>query len=165
MDTAALELFAELSIGLVGFAGVVSALGKSQLHIGVRMFRIRALLLYSATSLFASIFPIVSFSFGIENTSVLMAATILMILGFIGILFWFGRTARPLTDAGHLPVALARSLGALGVVVILLLCSGLLLFPSQLSSNYLVGLSWILMMGVFHFCMLVLSIQLNEEGT
>ena len=163
MDTSTLELFAELSIGLIGFAGVVSALGKSRLHVDVRTFRIRALLLYSATALITSIFPLVAAGFSPESRSVLVVSTVVMILGFLGILFWFGRTAQPLTDRGHLPVSLARGLGMLGIFVILLLCGGLV-FPSLQGPLYLVGLSWILMMGVFHFCMLVLSIQL-DEGT
>ena len=165
MDLSILETFAELSIGLIGFAGVVSALGKSRLHVGVRSFRIRALLFYSALALFGSILPIVLGGFELELVTVLSFSTSAVILAFIGIFIWFVRIVRPLTAEGHLPIALVRGLGAIAVLVILLLFTGLLFYRSSLHSIYMVGLSWILAMGVFHFCMLVLSIQLQDEST
>ena len=60
---------------------------------------------------------------------------------------------------------LAAVLGTMGVLVVMLLISGLIFFQTSIYAIYLVGLSWILAMGVFHFCMLVLSIQIQDEGT
>lgn len=165
IDSNTLEMFAELSIGLIGFAGVVSALGRSRLHIDVRSFRVRALLFYSATALISSLIPIVAGGFGFEGQTVVFFSTLIMGAAFLAILLWFGRTARPLTENGHLPIALARGLGTLGLMIIVMLAYGLVFARSYLDSLYLVGLTWILMMGVFHFCMLVLSIQLDDRST
>jgi len=165
INPSTLELFADLSIGLIGFAGVVSALGRSRLHIDVRSFRIRALLFYSAAALILSLVPIVAGNFELENYTVLALSTLTMVTAYLSILFWFGRTARPLTESGHLPIALARGLAGLGLLVIGMLVYGLVFARIHLGSLYLVGLTWILMMGVFHFCMLVLSIQLDDGGT
>ena len=57
MDFGIFELLAELSIGLLGFTGVVSALGRSRLTAEVRAFRVGALVSYSSTSLLGSILP------------------------------------------------------------------------------------------------------------
>jgi hypothetical protein len=101
----------------------------------------------------------------LDFSAVFIISTTALILAFGGILTWFGRGFRRLTTKGHLSVMLAGVLGAIGVLVVMLLISGLLFFRASIYPIYLVGLSWILAMGVFHFCMLVLSIQIQDEGT
>ena len=83
----------------------------------------------------------------------------------IGIAAWFATIVNPLTRGGHLPTMLAYSLGFVSSLVIILLIYGIVFARVQLASIYLVGLCWALGMGVFHFCMLVLSIQVEDEGT
>ena len=77
-DTGALALFAEISIGLVGFTGVVSALGRSRLPPAIRSFRILALLLYSVVA--DKLVP------GIE----------------------FGKIVRSYVDSGEIPAAIGQ---------------------------------------------------------
>ena len=67
MDHSSLELLAELSIGLVGFAGVVSALGRSRLTDATRSFRVQALLVNGVTSLTFSIMPIVLLGYDLNE--------------------------------------------------------------------------------------------------
>lgn len=164
-DMGDLETFAQLSVALIGFAGVVSALGKSQLHIDARAFRIRALLLYSAAALFGSLLPIVFASFELSATIVWVASTSLLTLALVGIFLWLGVIVRRLTSGGHLSNALARSLRGIAILVIVLLIWGTAFSRAYLHSIYLVGLLWTLGMGVFHFYKLVISIQLHDDGT
>jgi len=125
-----LETLAELSIGLIGFAGVVSALGNSRLHIEVRAFRIRALPFYSAIALLGSLLPVVANSFEIEPSTVSFVSTIALILAISSIMIWFFRGVRVLTREGNLPVMLAGVLGTIGALVVMLLISGLLFFSN-----------------------------------
>jgi hypothetical protein len=164
-DPSTLETFAQLSIGLIGFAGVVSALGKSRLHIETRSFRIKALLLYSVTALLGSVLPMVLLSFELGPLKVWLISGTVFALVCIGIVMWGAVALRRLAIAGHIPAVLAVGLWGIGALVVLLLIYALVFATPSLQSIYLVGLFWALGMGVFHFCMLVVSIQLQDEGT
>ena len=160
-----LETFAQLSVGLIGFAGVVSALAKSRLHVDTRAFRIRALLLYSTAALFASLLPIVLASFGLSTTIVWVASSSGLMLALVAVFLWLGVIVRRLTSDRHLSNALARSLRGVAIIVIVLLIWGLVFSRAHLRSIYLVGLFWTLGMGVFHFYKLVISIELHDDGS
>ena len=165
MDLSTLEIFAELSIGLIGFSGVVSALGKSRLQIEERTIRIRALLFYSAASFFGSLLPIVADSFEFDFSNVLLVSTTALVLAISSILIWVARRVRLITPEGKLPVVLSVAVVTLGVSVVVLLISGLFFFQTSIYSIYVVGIFWLLGMAVFHFCILVVSIQIPDEGT
>ena len=75
------------------------------------------------------------------------------------------RRVRVLTREGNLAVKLAGVPGTIGALVVMPIVSGLLFFQTSAYPIYLVGLFWVLAMGVFHFCMFVLSIQIPGEGT
>jgi len=164
-DPGTLETFAELSIGLIGFAGVVSALGKSRLHIETRSFRIMALLLYSVTALLGSVLPIVLFSFELDPPEAWIISSIVFALVYAGIIVWGSFRLRRLALGGHIPAFMALALWSIGVLVVLSLIYALLFAASSLHSFYLAAVSWALGMGVFHFCMLVVSIQVQDENT
>ena len=164
-DPGTLETFAELSIGLIGFAGVVSALGKSRLHIETRSFRIMALLLYSVTALLGSVLPIVLFSSELDPPETWIISSIVFALVSAGILVWGSLRLRRLALGGHIPAFMALALWSIGVLVVIGLIYALLFATSSLHSFYLAAVSWALGMGVFHFCMLVVSIQVQDENS
>ena len=163
-DPGTLETFAELSIGLIGFAGVVSALGKSRLHIETRSFRIKALLLYSVTALLGSLLPIVLLSSELDPPGTWVISSIVFVLVCAGILIWGAYRLRRLALGGHIPAFMALALWSIGALVVIGLIYALLFATSSLHSVYLFGVAWALGMGVFHFCMLVVSIQLQDEN-
>lgn len=69
-----------------------------------------------------------------------------------------------LTPEGKFPIVASRAIVTLGVLVVILLISGLLFFQSSNYSLYTLGVFWLLAMAVFHFCILVVSIQIPDEG-
>ena len=158
-----LETFAELSIGLIGFAGVVSALGRSKLNVRVRSFRVNSLLKYSATVLFASIFPIVLGSYDLDLERVWFISTVMLavtiLLGQIHTMMTYSDIL--FSDPFFRKIAIIGF--TIGVVVFMYLIYGLIFQGEDLRSIYLVGLSSVLALGVFHFCMLVSSIQFDES--
>lgn len=164
MDSTTLELFAELSIGLLGFTGVVSALGKSRLTAEVRAFRVGALLRFSSASLLGSILPIVLASYSLEIQTVWFVSSLVLISAIVGLSVWgFISNAQLLAST-----KLLKMLGLLVLSIILstgaYLVYGIVRLPDNLGSVYLVALTTIFGLGVYHFCMLVSSIQF-EEGT
>ena len=162
-DTSALELFAEISIGLIGFAGVVTALGRSRLPLPTRSFRIWALLLYSIVALGGSLFPIVLSNYGLNASSVWLTSSIVLVTAQLTMLAWAAKTIPPLVRDGHLPTALAGVVFALYMLVALYLVYGILFARASLSAIYLVGIFFGLCLGVFHFFHLVISVPMGDR--
>ena len=159
-----LSLFAELAIGLLGFSGVVSALGRSKLPVAVREFRVVALLVYSAMTCLASLLPIVlmSYQFELSLTWMMSGTALMVLLLFVPLITALRFTSVLSTDTSlrviRVPVYV------LLVTVWVYLGYGLLFNLENLQAIYLVGVSYLLAMGIFHFCMLVSSIQFEEGG-
>lgn len=162
-DMESLYLFAELSIGLLGFSGVVSALGRSRLSVDVRRFRINALLSFSTVTCFASLLPILLNNYAIEPERLWVICSIMLVAGILVgpsvTAFSHSEIMRtdPFLRVVRIPIF------ALLAVILIYVGYGLFFAREDLSAIYLVGVSYLLAMGIFHFCMLVASIQFDEE--
>ena len=162
-DTTTLELFAEISIGLVGFAGVVSALGRSRLPAPIRSFRISALLLYSVTALGGSLFPIVLLNYGVKATAAWVASAVALVFAQLAIVAWAARVVPPLVRSRHLPTPLALVISSIYPVATLYLIYGIFWDQQSLFAIYPAVLLCSLSLSVFHFFMLVVSIQTGDQ--
>ncbi len=159
-DTTALELFAEISIGLVGFAGVVSALGRSRLPPAIRSFRISALLLYSMTALGGSLLPIVLLNHGISAMSVWLSSAVVLVSAQAATMAWAARAIRTRVRDDQLS---PRVVITIFTAVILYVLYGIFFDRTSLAAIYLVGISFSLGLGVLHFFVLVVSIQSGDQ--
>ena len=158
-----LELLAEISIGLIGFAGVVSALGRSTLQTEVRMFRTKALLFNSGNALLSSLIPLVLIHYDVSETTLWFVSG-LAILSFMAIsLAWVLMGIKNLLANGEIPPLATLLLVLIAFCVVIALLYGLFLAPTLLTTIYLTAVFWALAMGVFHFCMLVISIEFPEQ--
>ena len=161
-DTGARELFAEISIGLVGFTGVVSALGRSRLPPAIRSFRILALLLYSVVALGGSLLPIVLLNHGLSTMTTWLVSAVSLVVAQIAIMVWAAVAVAPLLRDGLLPNYIARVVFTIFGVVVLYLLYGIVFDRSSLAGIYLVGISVSLALGVFHFVVLVQSVRSGD---
>ncbi len=159
-DTTALELFAEISIGLVGFAGVVSALGRSRLPPAIRSFRISALLLYSITALGGSLLPIVLLNHGMSATSVWLSSAVVLVSAQAATMAWAARAIRTRVRDDQLSPRVVITIFTAAVLYVLY---GIFFDRTSLAAIYLVGISFSLGLGVFHFFVLVVSIQSGDQ--
>ena len=162
-DTNALELFAEISIGLLGFAGVVAALGRSRLPPSTRRFRVTALLLYSVVALGGSVLPIVLLNHGVSATSVWLSSAITLASAQVAVMAWGVRATRPLVRDDQLSASLTGVIFTIFISALLYLLYGILVDRTSLAAIYLVALSYSLSLGVFHFVVLVVSIQSGDQ--
>ncbi len=162
-DTNALELYAEISIGLIGFAGVVAALGRSRLPAPTRRFRISALLLYGVVALAGSLLPIVLLGHGLAVTHAWLASAIALVSAQITLMAWAVRQTRPLLSDGLLAPLLTRTVFAIFLGATLYLLYGITFDRTALPGIYLVGLSFTLGLGVFHFVLLVTSVHAADD--
>ena len=163
-DTGALELCAEISIGLVGFTGVVSALGRSRLPPAIRSFRILALLLYSVVALGGSLLPIVLLNHGISTMTTWLVSAVSLVVAQIAIMVWAAIAVAPLLRDGLLPTLVARVVFTIFGLVVLYLLYGIVFDRSSLAGIYLVGVSVSLALGVFHFVVLVQSVRSRDPA-
>ena len=159
MDLSPLELLAELSIGLVGFAGVVSALGSSRLTDATRTFRIQALLVNGVTSLTFSILPIILFSYDFNENSVWTISALCLVTTQALILGWSVRRVNPVTQDVQILLVIRMTIALMLLAVIIYLLYGIIMQVNFLASIYLVGVTASFGLGMFHFCVLVISIQ------
>ena len=158
-----LELFAELSIGLVGFAGVISVLGRSRLSPETRSFRIGALLLNSVTALVFSILPLLVSAHGLSGDVQWTIATILLVFAQVGTIVWSARRVTSLSSE-EVPNLIRTVMFSLMTLTILYEIYGVVFDIASLSAIYVVGVAVSFGIGLFHFCILVLSIQVSTES-
>ena len=159
-----LELFAELSIGLLGFAGVVSALGRSRLSAETRTFRIGALLINSVTALIFSILPILISTHGFPENVQWTVATIFLGLAQVSTIAWSTRQVRSLSNT-EVPNSLRIVMFSMITLAILYEFYGVVFQVDFLDAIYVVGLAVSFTIGLVHFCILVVSIQTSTEST
>ena len=159
-----LELFAELSIALLGFAGVVSALGRSRLSAEVRSFRIGALLINSVTALIFSILPILISAHGFSENVQWTVSTILLGIAQVSTIAWSTRQVRSLSNA-EVPNSLRVVMFSLITLAILYEFYGVIFQVDYLAAIYIVGLAVSFIIGLVHFCILIVSIQNSTKNT
>jgi hypothetical protein len=159
----ALELVAEISIGLIGFAGVVATLARSRMPPAVRSFRITALMLNGATALIGSLLPIVLLNYGIASSTTWVAAGGVVIVWQAAVITWAAGTLRGLFRIGQIPRNLTLVVLSLASLVLAYLVYGTLFDHESLPAIYLAVLAFALVLGLFHFLMLVVSIQAADD--
>jgi len=158
-DLSVLDVFAEVSIGLLGFAGVVSALGWSRLPPSTKTFRVLALLLYGVASLAGSLFPLILSRFNLEIDSVWMVSAASLLGIQIGIFFYLTTLIWRLVQNEELSSSLALVVSGMSILAMVFVAYGILFAEPLLPAIYVVGVSASLSLGVFHFFKLVISIQ------
>ena len=158
-----LELLAELSVGLLGFSGVVSALGRSKLDVKIREFRVMALLGYSSTALIAALVPLLIANYNVAtNVLWMVSGLFLFVLMPVFPVVTVAKYSSTLNSDPFL-----RRVGPPIVIVLFLvwlyLGYGILVGHEMLGAIYTLGVTYLLVMAVFHFCMLVSSVRFEGD--
>jgi hypothetical protein len=159
-----LELLAEISIGLIGFAGVVTALGRSKLATEVRYFRTIALLLNGGAALFGSLLPIILFNSGLSASTLWISSSVALGLIMTSSLLWVSFKARKLIAQSELPAGMTVLIVFLSSLVGLVLLYAAFFASSSLPRIYPGAVFWSLALGIFHFFILVISIEVPSES-
>ena len=150
-----LTTLAEISIALVGFSGVVSALGRSKLPVELRIFRIRALLFESCVALGASVFPltIAGTDLDLWFVSGVFFAAVMIINGV-----WIIRygTERFKTLSGYIIASICTAF-------IFMLVGALIFYRSHIAVIYLLSIFLYLALGMYHFVKLVVSLESSSD--
>jgi uncharacterized membrane protein YuzA (DUF378 family) len=162
-DTSVVELIAEIAVGLIGFAGVVSVLARSRLPPAVRSFRIRALLANGSLALVGALVPIVLSGYQLTEESRWTAAACLFLFLQGSVIVWAGRELKALLGAGQIPQKMTYLVLGLATAALIYLVSGVVFLREALPAIYVVVLFVSILLSLYHFVWLVLSIQAAED--
>ncbi len=162
-DTSALELIAEISIGLIGFAGIVAVLSRSRLPPAVRSFRITALMMNGVLALIGALLPIIFLKYAVSPQVAWIAAAGVLVLMWSVVVLWAARVTASLIRNSEIPRNLTYVVLTLAAFVWLYLLYGTLFNVEALPAIYLVVLVSSIVLSLFHFVMLVLSVQSDDN--
>lgn len=154
-----LGTFAQVSIALVGFAAVVSVLGRSRLSPIARLFRIRALLFRGMTALVGSLVPITLHKFGLSASSLWLSSSVLLFCLILASSLHSFHHIRTLHRSGSPAPRSAYIHQPISVGVLILLAYGIAFGQSQLAAIFFVGIFWSLLAGLVQFVLLIISIE------
>ena len=156
-----LGTFAQVSIALVGFAAVVSVLGRSRLSPIARLFRIRALLFRGMTALVGSLVPVVLHKFGLSATSLWLSSNVLLFCLILAVSLHSWHHLRALHRSGSPTPRTVYFHQPINVGVLILMAYGIAFDQSQLPAIFFVGIFWSLLAGLVQFVLLIMSIELS----
>jgi hypothetical protein len=158
-----LGTFAQVSIGLVGFAAVVSVLSRSRLPATARLFRIRALLIRGGTALVGSLVPVVLHKFGLAASLLWLLSTVLLFCLILGSFLHSFHYIRVVRQSGGPTPTTAYVMQPITAGVLILLAYGIAFGQSQLPAIFFVGIFWSLLAGLIQFVLLILSVELTRS--
>ena len=152
-----LDVLAEIFIALVGFSGVVIALGRSKIPEEAREFRIKALLFSGSVGLGGALLPGVLIEFTSDIWRFCAAAlAIFMVINLI----WALRRLVPMKRQGLAP---PMTFWLVTIVTLSLICGLVVsvILPSILppTSAYVAALAWHVYLAMNHFARLILAVR------
>ena len=156
-----LGTFAQVSIALVGFSAVVSVLSRSRLPPGVRLFRIRTLLLTGMTALTGSLAPLVLQKFALPTSQLWAASTVLLFCLIFASNLHAWHHIRAVRRSGSPAPKTAYFLQPISVSVLIMLAYGIAFGQSKLPAIFFVGIFWSLFAGLIQFVLLIISVELS----
>ena len=149
------SVLAEISIALIGFAGVVVALGRSKLAKAEQEFRLRLLFVNGATSLWGGLTPTVA-SLVIPNHQWLLSGLLFApVLLTVNIYAWFN-FFRLIRARSIMPIVF-YVVTPFSLVALLWLLYGMLFDRGQIPGAQFIASTLVLFLGVYHFFVLTIS--------
>jgi hypothetical protein len=150
----------EVCIAIIGFAGVVAALGKSQLPINVRSTRIKALLFASSVGLVGSLLPafLTQFPIPLWQTS---AGLLALCIWFNAV--WARKEISKLHRTGYTSPVVYWFFNIGTGLMIISLAFAAYLDSASIIGIYLMGIGWQVLLAMNHFFRLIIAVQIFES--
>ena len=153
------EILAEVSIGLIGFAGVVVALGRADLSRSAQKFHLTMLFANGVAALWGSLSPTIArLILGMESSYIALASLMyLPVFAFVNIyahriIFRFYSTSK---DTSPL---LAYAVAFIITSSFMYMAVALIAYPVQIAASMYTSISLLLFLGLSHFYDLVTAI-------
>ena len=158
------EILAEISIGLIGFAGVVVALGRSSLSSTARRFHLVMLFANGAAAMWGSISPTLAGLMLGPDSSYMVLACLMYLPTFIFVNIYAWRIIfRFYSMSEATPTAWTYTSFLISAVSLFYMLAAVIMYPSQISPSMYASISLLLFMGLSHFYSLVTAIPNDEQ--
>ena len=153
------EILAEISIGLIGFAGVVVALGRSALSRAAQRFHLVMLFANGAAAMWGSLSPtLAGLMLGLDS-SYMVLACIMYLPTFIFVNIYAWRIIlRFYSVSEATPTAWTYTSFLISVASLFYMSAAVIMYPSQIAPSLYASISLLLFMGLSHFFALVTAI-------
>ena len=156
-------LLGEVAIGIIGFAAIVTVLGRSSLTEEVRAFRLRMLFINASMCLWGAFAPLIATLF-VEPPAAWMAAALMY--GALAIPFNLVSLARIVN------LAIQRQIGLIGVYVIMpvnvvtlvFLVAAIVWFNEFVLQALALSIVFFVFIALFHFFQLVNSLRSEAQS-
>ena len=136
---------------------------RSRLSTGTRYFRINALLRNSVTALVFSVLPLLVAAHGVSGPLLWTVSLSLLGVAQLATITWSAKQVQPLSFE-EVPYLLRAVMFSLVTISILYELYVIVFQPEFLTAIYTVGVAVSFIVGLVHFCLLVVSIQTSAEG-
>ena len=158
------EFLAEVSIALVGFAGVVVALARAKLHYLALRLRLTLLFINGSTALWGSLTPTISsISTPETNTQIFIAGLMYMpVLMAVNVYAWV-QFATLIRNNEIVPRTF-YILTPFIVASLIYLVVSLVALPNHIQLAHFISIVIMLFLGLYHFYILTTSIMSNESA-
>ncbi len=159
--TRLLETIAEVSVAFAGFAGIVSVFSQSTIDPGVRLWRIRLMIVTSLITLFLSLLPSALGESGLSGDNIWRPASFFLAAATATQLSltyrWMPTSYRDRIFAQNRMAVLLTTSSVVFASAELAAACGLL--PIATSAAYSWGLLYFLFLSSYHFFRLILAVQ------
>ena len=164
-DTAAqLGVYAQLAVGLAGFAGVIGAFSHFRIHAQATAFRVRAMVVLALMEALFSLLPQLIAAYGATEAqtwriaaglaAVLASAAVVVLFRQAGVLYRVGRLMR---GAAYLLCVAAVGL------ILPLVATAAGFWPGYAAPSYFALMFFGVFVCSYHFVMLMVAVRLEEN--
>ena len=151
MEAEAFEIFAEMSIAMLGFSGLMVAISKASTTV---VTRVKGLIFFASVSAICSVIPLTGLSLILCAASYIALVSVVIVWGYSN----FYRN--PAAQANN---AIYFSLNGALLSAIVLLSYSIAIAPELLHQAYMYGLFVVLLSSGSYFVRMVLFLVSNED--
>lgn len=158
------EILAEISIGLIGFAGVVVALGRSALPREAQRFHLVMLFANGAAAMWGSLSPTLAGLMLGPNSAYMILACIMYLPTFVFVNIYAWRIIlRFYSMSEATPTAWTYTSFLISIASLFYMSAAVTMYPSQIAPSLYASISLLLFMGLSHFYSLVTAIPKDVQ--
>jgi hypothetical protein len=153
------EILAEVSIGLVGFAGVVVALGRSELPSSTQKFHLTMLFANGVAALWGSLSPTIArLVLGEESSYIVLACAMYLPVFAVVNIYAFRIVFNFYAKSRSISLPLVYSVVFICTSSFIYMAAAMIAYPAQIAASMYTSISLLLFLGISHFYDLVKAI-------
>jgi len=162
-DIQSFDVLAEIAIALIGFAGVVVALGRSSLPVETLRFRLVLLFVNGSIALWGGLTPAIASLYVVESTNAPLLAGALYLPALIGVnVYAWIRFVSMMRSGQELPRAFYFVTPAVMASLFYLIVA-LVWLTEHIEFAHFTSVVFMLFLGLYHFFVLTMAVLADDR--